>query len=797
MSVKSWYSKNRQNIPMWLTIGVFAVCGIFSLFLIADLYVTTVVHYEQYARAASSDQWKMMTYSSGRGVIYDANGNPLASNTYDYTVVCSPNSLARSENFDRELVISTMSSVLEVDREKLESIIPVNPDDQTDERNLVMGCDIKKNVSVEVKEQLELFIRDNKIDGIAFVAVPQRYYNYGSLCSQVIGYATNDGVSLVGRAGLEYYYDDLLSGYNGYRYSEVDSRTDGVLPYSEATSIEAVDGNSIVLNIDVNIQRIAEEACRRAYDQYQPRGGVTAIVMQPYTGAVLAMVSLPDYDLNDPYGMPYGMDPTVWATYTSDEQVEYLMGNVWRNRCISDTYEPGSTFKALTTAIAFEENLTNENEVFSDSPIPVDDFTISCWLTKQNGGDHGMETLQQAFENSCNPVFARVAERIQISRYYQYVHMFGFYEVTGIDLPGEAVGIFHEDPSQLDMFCLSFGESATVTPIQLLNSYCAIINGGNLMVPHLVRYITDSNGNIVDEIEPEVIRSVLSEDTSARVRRLMAAVVESGTGSAGQVPGYSVAGKTSTSTIDVGEERGMHVLSFSCFAPADNPQIAVLVVLNRPEDRSVGSSSTAAIAARIVEGTLSYLGVPRVLSEEEYADITRRYYVMQVAGMTAGEASSAISANGGISTVYGSPDMTGDTIIGYTYPDTTAQLYSSGIVMLYPEVNADGSEVQPLTSAVPNLRGKSAIECIEALRDVNLNCHIEGDVMGICTGQSDEAGAVVFSGTIVTVTLESPEEITEETDENDAITAEDGVVMTEPEESEAASDEEENTTTEG
>ena len=799
MSDKSWYSKNRQNIPMWLTIGVFAVCGLFCLYLIGNLYVTTVIHYEEYARAAASDQWKLMSYSSGRGMIYDINGNPLASNTYDYTVVCSPNSLARSDNFDRELVISNISQILEMDREKLEGIIPVDPNDAGDPRNAVMGCDIKKNVSVEVKEQLELFLSENDIDGVGFVAVPQRYYNYGSLCPQVIGYATNDGVNLVGRDGLEYYYNDLLSGYNGYRYSEVDSRTDGVLPYSEATTINAVDGYNIVLNIDVNIQRIAEEACRSAYDQYQPRGGVSCIVMQPYTGAVLAMVSLPDYDLNDPYGAPYGMDPAEWALMSEDDQLNYLWTNVWRNRCIQDTYEPGSTFKALTTAIAFEENYCNENTQFSDEPLPAGDFEISCWMQKQNNCNHGMETLQEAFENSCNPVFAQVAQDIGIATYYRYVHTFGFYEVTGIDLPGEAIGIFHENPNIVDLSCLSFGESATVTPIQLINSYCAIINGGNLMVPHLVRYITDSDGNIIDEIEPEVIRSVFSESTSERVRRLMAAVVESGTGSAGRVPGYSVAGKTSTSTIDVGEEKGMHVLSFSCFAPTDNPEIAVLVVLNRPEDRSVGSSATAAIAARIVEGTLSYMGVPRILTAEDYHNLRITNWVQPVAGMTAGEASRALSTYG-ISTIYGAPGMTADTIVGYTYPGTDAQLTDTGIVMLYPETNADGTEVQPLSSTVPDLRGKSGIECIEALRDANLNCRLEGedeDCTGICTGQSEAAGSVVFSGTIVYVTMESTEADVEETDPEDDLTGEDGVVMTEPEEREVPEDYDSTTTSEG
>ena len=787
MKINEWYSKNRQNIPMWLTIGVFSVCMLGAVYLTCNLYKTTVIDYDKYARAASDDQWKLMSYTSNRGMIYDINGNPLASNTYNYTVVCSPNSVARSQNFDRQLVINGISEILGVPASDLEEIIPVDPDDTNDPRNQVMGCDILKNVSVETKEQLEAFVNENNIDGIGYVSVPQRYYNYGSLASQVIGYASNDGVSLNGIYGLEAYYNDLLSGNNGYRYSEVDSRTDGVLPYSEATNISAVDGNNIVLNIDVNIQRIAEEACRRAYDQYQPRGGVTAIVMQPYTGDILAMVSLPDYDLNDPYGIPYGMDPIVWNAYSDEDQVQYLMQNVWRNRCISDTYEPGSTFKAITTAIAFEENLFNEDSSFSDEPIQISDWhTISCWMQKSYNCNHGTETLREGFMNSCNPIFVHMAQEIGIPRYYQYVHAFGFYETTGIDLPAEGVGIFHEDPSEVDMACLSFGESATVTPIQLINSYCSIINGGNLMVPHIVRYVTDSEGNVVDEIEPEVIRTVMSEETSARVRDLMVTVVEEGTGSAGKVPGYKVAGKTSTSTIDVGEEQGMHVLSFSCFAPYDDPQIAVLVVVNRPEDRSVGSSAPAATAARIVEGTLSYMGVPRVFSEEDYNNLTYRYWVQPVGGLSAAEASSRIGTNG-ISTIYGTTDMTAASTVGYTYPGTDAQLYGSGVVILYPD-NYDG---ELLTSPVPNLQGKNAIECIEALRDVNLNCFIQGDVMGTCIDQSDMAGSIVYSGSIVTVTLEnSNPEPEPDVSEEDIGTGEDGVVMTEPEETSVSDDEE-------
>ncbi len=773
--INSNYKRSRYTMPVILT--AFVLMAVWGVTLIASLYQTTVLDYDEYARAASDNQWKMLSYAAERGVIYDVNGNPLASNTYNFTVVCSPNSLARTTTLSRDEIINAFCTILGVSYEKMDSIIPVDPDDPNDERNSVLGCDIMKNVEAEVKAELEAYVDEHDIQGIGYVAVPQRYYNYGSLAAQVIGYAVNDGEALKGVYGLEAYYNSVLSGSDGYRYSEVDSSNDGVLPYSAATMEDEVDGRNLVLNIDVNIQRIAEDACRNAYNTYNPRGGVCAIVMDPNTGAILAMVSMPDFDLNDPYGVPYGRSEEEWKLMDESEQIEYLMSSAWRNRCISDTYEPGSTFKALTTAIALEENLTNEDEQFSDAPIEVSDIdTISCWLQKSHGYNHGTESLLQAFENSCNPIFVQLAYRIGLTKYYEYVHTFGFYETTGIDLPAEGIGIFHDAPSKIDMASLSFGESSTVTAIQLLNSYCAIINGGNLMVPHVVKYITDSEGNIVDEIEPEVIRTIFSEDTCARVRNMMAAVVTDGTGSAGQVPGYSVAGKTSTSTIEIGEEAGMHVLSFSCYAPSYDPKIAVLVVVNRPEDRSVGSSAPAATAARIVESTLSYMDVPRIFTEDEYDKMTIRYWVQPVAGMSAAQASSTIGRNG-ISTIYGSVDMNAESVVSFTYPGTDATLYSTGIVILYPEGTTEG---QMLTTTVPNLRGKSAMECIEALRDSNLNCIIDGDVAGVCTDQDMEYMQEVYAGSIVKVTL-SEERLTPTPtpSSNDPLAGEDGVVPTE------------------
>ncbi len=738
-----------------MPITVFVMALLLAIYEIWQLYMTTVVSYDQYAKQASKQQWRLVTYASDRGQIYDANGIALASNSYDYTVVCTPRMVV-SKQLDRTSIINGFINILGVTFDKMDSIIPEDPKDGSDPRVKIGGCDIVKNISAEKKEELEAFLKEYKIGGVSFIAVPQRYYNYGSLASQVIGYAHNDGSAVKGIYGLEAYYNATLSGTNGYRYSEVDSKTGGNLPYSAATNEQAVNGYNLVLNIDVSIQRIAEEACRSAYEKYSPRDGICAIVMNPNTGAIYAMVSLPDYNLNEPYAMPYAMNEEAWNGMKGSEQIDYLIANCWRNRCVSDTYEPGSTFKALTTCIAFEENLTYEDEIFSDAPIAVSrDHTISCWLQKSKHYHHGNETLKVGFQNSCNPVFTQIARRIGISKYYKYVRMLGFYNTTGIDLPAEGKGIFHKNPQDIDLSVLSYGESSTVTPIQLIMSYCAIINGGDLLVPHIVKSITDSDGNIVDEIEPEVIRTVFSDNTCSRVRKLLEAVVTDGTGSAGQVPGYSVAGKTSTSTIETGELKGAHVLSFSCYAPSYDPKIAVLVVLNKPEDHSVGSSAAAETAADIVSKTLTYMAVPRKFTEEEYNKMLRKYYVQYVEGKTASDAASSISINGQ-KPIYGLADMTSDTIISRTYPDYRHKLYSTGIVVMYP----DGvTEDQMLTTRVPNMYGMTAIECIEACKQASLNIEVDGDVTGVCIEQQYATGEKVLAGETVKVKLGDASEI--------------------------------------
>ncbi|MBP5186851.1 MAG: peptidoglycan glycosyltransferase, partial [Clostridiales bacterium] len=423
------------------------------------------------------------------------------------------------------------------------------------------------------------------------------------------------------------------------------------------------------------------------------------------SGEILGMVSMPDFDLNTPREIPYGISEKEWSDMTSEEQAEYLMRNAWRNRCISDTYEPGSTMKAVTTAIALEEGLTYEDEIFSDAPIEITTVdTIRCWREKTDG-NHGDETLREAFERSCNPIFVRLAQRIGIEKYYDYIHNCGFYDVTGVDLPAEGKGIFHAEPTEVDLATLSFGESSTVTPLQLISVYSALVNGGDLMRPHIASRVVDANGNIIREYEPEKVRTIFSSRTSARVRNLLEDVVKEGTGSAGYVPGYYVAGKTSTSTIDVGEEAGMHVISFGCYAPSYDPKIAVLVVINKPEDKDVGSSAAAKVSARIVEETLEYMNVDRKLSKEEYDRMGLLFHVPDVTGKTFLQAKKELEDEG-FTVLDGTGSMSLDSIVGTMYYGQEETVYKNSVIVLYPDTVA---EEDMNKTPIPNFTGMNII----------------------------------------------------------------------------------------
>ena len=718
-------------------VTVFLALTLFMGYLIKVQFKLQHDQYEEYSYKASQMHWQRIKDVPNRGDILDRNGNILASTTYEYTIGITPSDVMKSQEnrkdpLSKQDIADSFAELIGADANKMVEWLAEED---------TPYVQVMKKVNYEQMKDLQAFLSEHNIGGVKIDAVPKRYYNYGSLAAQVIGFADQSDNSLIGQYGIEAYYNSYLTGTEGYTYAEVDNYNQSALPYSAPTSIQAQDGYNVQLTLDMNIQRICENACRDAYNEYRPREGVTCIVMDPYTAEILGMVSMPDFDLNTPREIPYGISEKDWSDMTSEEQAEYLMRNAWRNRCISDTYEPGSTMKAVTTAIALEEGLTYEDEIFSDAPIEITTVdTIRCWREKTDG-NHGDETLREAFERSCNPIFVRLAQRIGIEKYYDYIHNCGFYDVTGVDLPAEGKGIFHAEPTEVDLATLSFGESSTVTPLQLISVYSALVNGGDLMRPHIASRVVDANGNIIREYEPEKVRTIFSSRTSARVRNLLEDVVKEGTGSAGYVPGYYVAGKTSTSTIDVGEEAGMHVISFGCYAPSYDPKIAVLVVINKPEDKDVGSSAAAKVSARIVEETLEYMNVDRKLSKEEYDRMGLLFHVPDVTGKTFLQAKKELEDEG-FTVLDGTGSMSLDSIVGTMYYGQEETVYKNSVIVLYPDTV---SEEDMNKTPIPNFTGMNIIECRKLAKQYGLNFVVEGNLQGTVVSQSPPGSAGVAS----------------------------------------------------
>ncbi len=741
--------EKRQNIEVKDETGTarFRIGGrivLVMVFLGLSAFMGYLIHvqfgiqhdlYEEYSHKASQMHWQRIKEVPERGDILDRNGNILASTTYEYTIGMTPSDVLKSQEGRKDpqtvqQIAENFSILIGVDPQKMIDWLG-----QTDKTYI----QVMKGVTYEQRNALNSYLSENGIGGIKIDSVPKRYYNYSNLAAQVIGFADQSGNSLIGQYGIEAYYNSYLTGTEGYTYAEVDNYNQSALPYSAPTSIQAQDGYNVQLTLDMNIQRIAENACRDAYNEYKPREGVTCIVMDPYSADILAMVSMPDFDLNTPREKPYGVTQEAWEAMTDEQKVEQLIRNAWTNRCISDTYEPGSTMKAVTTAIALEEGLTWEDEVLSDAPIKITTVdTISCWREKTDG-NHGEETLREAFERSCNPIFVQLAQRVGIEKYYDYIHNCGFYDVTGVDLPAEGKGIFHAKPTDVDLATLSFGESSTVTPLQLVTVYSALVNGGTLMRPHIASRVVDNQGNIIKEYEPERVRTLFSENTSARVRSLLEDVVKVGTGAAGYVPGYYVAGKTSTSTIEVGEEAGMHVISFGCYAPSYDPEVVVLVVINKPEDKDVGSSVAAKVAARVVEETLEYLGVDRKLSSDEYDRMVIEYHVPDVTGMSYLKAKMLLEEEG-FQVLDGSGTMAFDDIVGTMYYGEKETVYKNTIIVLYP--GTVSKEDMP-TTMIPNFAGMNIIECRRMAKQYGLNIDVEGNIKGTVVSQDPPRSAGV------------------------------------------------------
>lgn len=574
-----------------------ALAIIFALiFLIARLSYLMVGKSDYYLEKAENLHQRERSIKAKRGVIYDRNGVELAGNK----PVCSI-SVIRAQITDEEAVIDALCNVLGVDEETVRKKVTAN----------TMREKIKSNVDKEDADKL----RDLELDGVMIDEDYKRYYPYGTLASKVLGFTGADNQGIV---GLEVYYEDILSGTPGSILTLTDAN--GFEIKNEAESrIEPVPGNNLHITIDVNIQKYAEQAAKKVLKSKQAKR-VSIVLMNPQNGEIYSMVNVPEYNLNEPYRL---ID--VDTSGMTDKEKQDALNNMWRNFCINDTYEPGSTFKTVTAAAALEEGVVSLNDTFFCPGYKiVEDRKIRCHKT----AGHGAETFKQGIMNSCNPVFMEIGARVGAANMYKNYRKLGLFEKTGVDLYGEANSIMHkqENVGAVELATMSFGQSFQITPLQLLRAASAIVNGGKLVTPHFAMCTTDSDGNELCTYTYPEKKNVIAKSTSDTMRELLEAVVSEGSGANGKVDGFRIGGKTATSE-KLPRGNGKYISSFMGFAPADNPQIIGLIMIDEPVGTYYGGTIAAPVMAELYSNILPYLGIEADYSEEEVKESMSTFYI--------------------------------------------------------------------------------------------------------------------------------------------------------------------------
>ena len=732
---KSEKVRRANRIIQNRTMILMAVLGVLVfLILVIKLFSLQILRHDELEAKALDQQTRSTEVAATRGTIYDRNGNIMAISATAETVFLSPLEMDRALSDKDNPVAWTKDSVAQ----KLSEILEINKEgilkkmERTDSQYEVL----KLRVEEDVADQIRTFINDEGVVGVYMVTDAKRYYPYATLASQIIGFVGTDNYGLY---GLEARYNDVLDGETGLVVSTKDPTGSDML-YGYEQYYKAQNGSDIVLTLDATVQYYVEKALSEMVTSTEAQGA-TGIVMDVETGAVLAMASSPTYDLND----PSAVYESRLASLVKDGQLDLADAQLrqWRNRAINDTYEPGSTFKVLTLAAALEEGVIDENTTFDcTGSTHVLDATIHC----SNRAGHGHQTLEQTAGNSCNPAFITYGLRLGTEKFYRYMKDFGLVNGSGIDLEGEALGIFapQETASELDLACYAFGQNFNTTPVALISAQAACINGGYLHTPYVVERVVDSEGNVLSSHDSTPVRQVVSEETSAIVRRCLEYVVSSGTGRNGQVHGYRIGGKTGTA--DKGNT-GEVVLSFMCFAPADDPKYIMLLTLDSPTGEGRGGGGTVApYASRIMGEILPYLGVEPSYSAEELlgSDTTVNYVI----GMTVADAEEKLKSKGFSVKVVGD----GDTVTDQT-PEGGTVIPGKSRVILYA-----GSEKPDTLCTVPSLVGLSPSEANMAVSSAGLLLRFTGTTDSgsgsvRVINQSEAAGAQVEAGTVISVQL--------------------------------------------
>lgn len=701
-------------------------------------YLTTVQSSELQESAVDL-QLADTTVSAKRGTIYDANGNVLAESASVWQVVMSPVNFKNDKQ--RQAAAKGLSEIFDLEYND------VLDDTKQQSHYVVVKRRIESDEREKVLELIDTLKKDYSCSGvIQLLDDYKRYYPKNSLASSVIGFTGSDDQGL---EGIEYEYDSYLSGTPGRIITAQNARgTD--MPFRYEQNVESEDGNNVYLTIDETIQSICEKYMQKGVEDNNVLNKGVCIAMDVNTGAILAMVTTDGYDLNNPYELSAKDKKKIKST-SKKKQAEAesaALSNMWRNKAVADTYMPGSVFKMCVASAALEENLVNDKTSFTcTGSIEVEGETIHC----SNISGHGTQNFVEVISNSCNPAFIQIGQMLGAGKFRQYYQGFGFSDKTGIDLPGEAEDSFWKEGKMggVDLAVASFGQNFTITPIQMITACAAVSNGGYVVQPHVVSKITDSKGNVIKTVDKKIKRQVISDDTSKKMNEYLEYNTERQGAAAGYISGYKVAGKTGTT-----EKRGVtkvessfsedYISSFCGYAPADDPQIAMLVFFDTPDgDAYYGSQVSSPVFINIMSEVLPYLDVKTSYTDEElgYVDASAGDYT----GVSVDEAKTAVEADGFTATVKGN----GSTVISQI-PTVSSGLQKGGSIVLYTD-----SDSQSETVSVPSLIGLSPDEVNDVASAYGLNVSFSGATTssGTSSSQNIEAGTSVSPGTVITVSF--------------------------------------------
>ncbi len=747
--VFGYIKEEKREAQMAVKPGKLMVKRIFIIMLIvvvalsgvsgASLINIMIIKGEEYQTKASEQQLYDSLVTAPRGDIYDRNMQVLATSSTAWTVYITPNAIKKIKKADerdkvRETIAKGLSEILAVEYDTVYA--------NTDKNSYYVI--VKKKIEKAKADEVRKFIADNKLTKyIGLDETTKRYYPNDSLASVVLGFVGSDEQGL---SGLESYYDNELTGVAG-RVVAAKNALGTDMPFTYEKVEEAVKGNSLVLTLDSYIQYTAEKYLETAIEQNKVAERGAAVVMNVKTGAILAMAVKGDFNPNEPFVLSSvdqaKVDAETDETKKSTLRNE-LLNRQWRNKVISDSYEPGSVFKVVTAAIAIEENLVNKNNTFyCNGHTSVAGQRYGCWRS----WGHGTQSLQQAIANSCNPAFITIGQLVGVNTFSKYFKAFGFAEKTGIDLPGESRSTYHkqENMGVVELASSSFGQTFNVTPIQMMAAVSAAVNGGYLVQPHLVSKTVDQNNKVVSTTTTTYKRQVISKTTSQTMRELMSFVAQNGAKNS-LVPGYKIGAKTGTSQkvskIQATGDTYLYISSCMTVAPIDNPEIAVLVMLDEPKGSNYyGGVISAPVNAKIMADVLPYLGYEPSYTEDEIKKLA--IDVPDAVGLTLDEAKAKVTGSKLEYKIVGS----GDKVIRQL-PEVGNKVSTGGVVILYTE------ETESAKVTVPNFTGFTATEVNTTAAKLGINIEFSGNIVisGLkAYSQSVASGTQVDVGTIITV----------------------------------------------